>query len=75
MPTVLRENGFRFFFWSNEGNEPAHIHITKGDGNAKYWLEPMICDFIKGFNQGEKRQIEQIITDNHQFLLNAWNER
>lgn len=24
MPTVLRINGYRFFFYSNENNEPAH---------------------------------------------------
>lgn len=29
MPTVLRLQGFRFFFYLSEGNplEPAHIHI------------------------------------------------
>jgi hypothetical protein len=26
MPTVLLLNGFRFFFYSNENNEPVHIH-------------------------------------------------
>lgn len=32
----------RFFFYSNENNEPAHVRITKGDGNRKGWLEPSI---------------------------------
>jgi hypothetical protein len=32
VPTVLRERGFRFFFWSNESNEPPHIHVQSGDG-------------------------------------------
>ncbi len=31
MPTVLLINGYRFFFFSNEGNEPRHIHVEKGD--------------------------------------------
>ena len=31
MPTVLRSNGIRFFFYSSENNEPPHIHVeTKG---------------------------------------------
>ncbi|HJW28504.1 MAG TPA: DUF4160 domain-containing protein, partial [Saprospiraceae bacterium] len=42
MPTVLEINGYKFKFYSNENEEPAHIHITKGDGNAKYWLRPSI---------------------------------
>ena len=31
MPVVLRLEGFKFFFYSNEGNpqEPAHIHVRK----------------------------------------------
>jgi hypothetical protein len=37
MPTVLRVSGFRFFFYSMEGDEPPHIrfleawHVHFGD--------------------------------------------
>ena len=31
MPTVLYIRGWRFFFYSDEGNEPIHIHVQKGD--------------------------------------------
>ncbi|WP_422447088.1 DUF4160 domain-containing protein [Thermoanaerobacterium sp. DL9XJH110] len=27
MPTVLKEGKYRFFFFSNEGTEPPHIHV------------------------------------------------
>jgi len=33
--------GYRIFFWSNENNEPIHVHICKGkpSSNAtKVWL-------------------------------------
>lgn len=36
MPTILRKLGFRFFFYSNEGNEPPHVHVEKDKGNGKY---------------------------------------
>ena len=39
MPTVLNIMGWRLFFYSNEGNEPIHIHCQKGDKECKYWLE------------------------------------
>jgi hypothetical protein len=42
MPTVLLINGFRFFFYSNENNEPAHIHVTKANADGKIWLEPVL---------------------------------
>lgn len=38
MPTLLRVESFRFFFFSNEGQEPPHVHVSKGDGVAKVWL-------------------------------------
>lgn len=40
MPTVLIIEGFRFFFFSNEGVEPPHIHVEKADAYAKFWLQP-----------------------------------
>lgn len=42
MPTVLKTDGFRFFFFSNEGSEPPHIHVEHGDGYAKFWLRPRV---------------------------------
>lgn len=42
MPTVLKIGGYRFFFYSNEGNEPPHIHVEKSDSLAKFWLDPVL---------------------------------
>ncbi|HJT34906.1 MAG TPA: DUF4160 domain-containing protein [Pirellulales bacterium] len=50
MPTVLRVGRFRFFFFSNEGQEPAHIHVRAGSDEAKYWLEPIELAPDYGFN-------------------------
>lgn len=38
MPTVLRIGSTRFFFYSNEGAEPPHIHVEQGGAVAKFWL-------------------------------------
>lgn len=38
MPTVLRIGPYRFFFFSRENNEPAHVHIEAGGKEAKIWL-------------------------------------
>ena len=64
MPTILRESGFRFFFYSNENNEPAHIHIEKGDATAKIWLQPIEVENNYGFSNREMNQIVKIITEN-----------
>jgi hypothetical protein len=35
VPKVARSGPYRFFFFSNEGLEPRHIHVQKGDALAK----------------------------------------
>lgn len=49
MPTVLYINGWRFFFYSNEGNEPVHIHVQKGEKECKYWLIEETFDIEQAF--------------------------
>ncbi|QQO53580.1 MAG: DUF4160 domain-containing protein [Thiohalocapsa sp. PB-PSB1] len=41
MPTGLRIRGLRFHFYSDEGTEPAHIHIRSAEGECKFWLSPI----------------------------------
>ena len=40
MPTIFRHDGFRFFFYSNEGDprEPIHIHVMGANGEAKFCI-------------------------------------
>jgi hypothetical protein len=40
MPTLLRVEGFRFYYFSEERQEPPHVHVRKGDSVAKLWLLP-----------------------------------
>ena len=53
MPAVLRVGRFRFFFFSNENDEPPHIHVKAGSDEAKYWLDPMELAKNYGFNGRE----------------------
>lgn len=38
MPTVFFIGAYRFFFYSEEGGEPAHIYVEEGNKTAKFWL-------------------------------------
>ncbi|MFH1320627.1 MAG: DUF4160 domain-containing protein [Bacteroidota bacterium] len=42
MPTVLEIDGYKFYFYSKEGNEPPHIHVRKSGNEAKFWLTPKV---------------------------------
>jgi len=75
MPTILRTNGFRFFFYSNENDEPAHVHVEKGDAEGKIWLEPTIAvAYFRGFSSGEQNEIIDITSSNLKNFLKKWYE-
>lgn len=73
-PTVFREDGYRFFFFSREESR-RHIHVISGDGEAKYWLEPEIE--LAGnyrFRRAQLKAIENLIEAHYDELVRAWNE-
>ena len=75
MPTILRINGFRFFFYSNENDEPAHIHVEKGDAEGKVWLEPsMEAVYFRGFTSREQNEIMDITRANFENFTKKWYE-
>ena len=74
MPTVLRIGRYRFYFYSNEGMEPPHIHVKAGSDQAKFWLESIVLAANYGFRGHELNEIERLIEENQELLLEAWNE-
>ena len=73
MPTVLRVSGFRFFFYSLEGAEPAHIHVEHGDSVAKFWLEPVSLSSSRGFRSHELNRLRALVIEHRVHFLEAWN--
>lgn len=74
MPTVLRIGRFRFYFFSNEGQEPPHIHIKAGEDQAKFWLDPIMLATNYGFAARELNEIARIIAEHQTELVEAWND-
>lgn len=74
MPTVLRLEADRFYFYSHEPNEPPHIHIDRDNLSAKFWLSPISLAKNIGFNAKELRKIESLVESNQQNFLEAWHE-
>ena len=74
MPTLLVFEGFRFFFYSREGNEPPHVHVEKGDGEAKFWLRPVSLDWAEGLKARELSRAEAIVVHHRERFLRVWNE-
>jgi hypothetical protein len=74
MPTVLRIGRYRFFFFSNEGNEPPHIHVKAAGDEAKFWLDPVQLAANYGFNTREITEIERLVSKHQEVLLEAWHD-
>lgn len=74
MPTILRIKGYRFFFFSREGSEPAHIHIEQAERYAKFWLNPIQLAESEGFRSGEISELRKLVQENIGLFEERWNE-
>jgi len=72
LPVTL-SRGFHFFY-SEEGNEPAHVHVEGGDGACKWWLEPVEPAWNDGVKAGDMRKIRAVIEEHRELLLERWRE-
>ena len=73
MPTVLRTQGYRFFFCSLEGTEPPHIHVEHGDKVAKFWLQTVALAESHGFRIHELNRLRLLVIEHRLKLAEAWN--
>ena len=71
MPTVLRFEGYRFYFYSHEPNEPPHVHVDKGGATAKFWLERVALARSVGFPPKDISRILKLVRDNREQLLKS----
>ena len=76
MPTILLIFGWRLFFYSNEGNEPIHVHCQKGDAEAKFWLDVDRFEVVEAFaynlKGADRRTIRRIIFQHFDYVVEAW---
>jgi hypothetical protein len=73
-PTVFRYKNYKFFFFSNE--EPRmHVHIWSPDGEAKFWIEPVIAlaDY-KGFSKRQITEIEKVVKAHVKEIEKVWKK-
>ena len=78
MPTVLLVNGWRFHFFTNEENEPIHIHCEKGEKKCKYWLDVDTMEIREEFSRimssRDSREVKEILLQNFVEIVQEWNK-
>ncbi len=73
-PTVFREKGYRFFFFSLEESR-THVHVRSQAGEAKFWLEPDI-ELARNhrLSQIQLNEVQAIVEARKDELIAAWRE-
>jgi hypothetical protein len=71
-PTVFRYRNYRFYFFSRE--EPRmHVHVLSPDGEAKFWLEPVIeLALSKGLKAVELAELQRIVQERQNEIRDHW---
>ena len=74
MPTVLRIASYRFFFFSNERQEPTHIHVERAESYAKFWLSPVSLAGSHGSRSGELAELRRLVEEHRTLFQEKWDE-
>ena len=71
-PTIFREGGFRFFFFSRE-EARMHVHVSHPDGEAKFWLTPELALATSvGLSPKQLKEAERLVSVHLEEIANAW---
>lgn len=72
-PTIFREGAFRFFFFSRE-EARMHVHVAHADGEAKFWLEPIIKIALnQGLSQPQINEVSALVHAHREEIVHAWH--
>lgn len=72
-PTVFRQAGFRFYFFSREESR-MHIHVHGHSGEAKFWIEPQVeLAQNHGLSRREITLTRRLIEEHKSDIRNEWN--
>ena len=70
--------GWRLFFYSNEANEPIHVHARKAEMECKFWIDMENYDIQEAYSHGLKirdtREVRKIIFDHFDYIIRRWSD-
>lgn len=73
-PTIFRVGNYRFYFFSRE-EERIHIHVVSPDGEAKFWVEPIVALVTyTGFSKRQLGNLQRIVEEHKSEIVKAWKK-
>lgn len=74
MPKVFDQDGYRFFFYSNE-HQPIHVHVRFGGGEAVFDVEATVeLRESYGLKVRELSKAEELARENRELIIQRWHE-
>lgn len=79
MPSLFLIFVYKIYFWANEGNEPVHVHVSKGKPSpsvTKIWITRAGGTIVVNSSRIPKKdlaKIEAFVQSNAVNIVNAWN--
>lgn len=75
----MKQCGYKIYFWSNENDEPIHIHISKGNptiNSTKIWLTKsggtIVANNKSNIPMNDLKKILKVVNDNYFLILIKW---
>jgi Domain of unknown function (DUF4160) len=64
----------QFLFFSLDEGEPPHVQVSKGAGQAEFWLAGCRLAKARAFADHELRLVQKKVREHREELLRAWHE-
>ena len=74
MPKIFEQDGYRFFFYSNE-HRPIHVHVRYGGGEAVFDVEEGVeLRESLGLKMRELARAQELADSHRQLIIDKWHE-
>jgi hypothetical protein len=77
MPVVFRQGRttFSLYSWEGEPREPAHVHVSVGRNEAKFWLRPEVTlAYNQGLSGPDLSRYARLIRERRDEIEQRWHE-
>jgi len=74
MPTVFEQEGFRFFFYSND-HAPIHVHVRYAGGEAVFIVtESVELRESSGLKVRDLKRAQELAEEHRTVIVSKWHE-
>jgi len=74
MPSVFEQDGFRFFFYSND-HTPIHVHVRYAGGEAVFVVaEGVELRESSGLKVRELKRAQELAEEHRAVIVSKWHE-